>query len=765
MATYTLTTSAQEVGRNTSPVVGARLLAWYTNATSTGATVHLKLQAISQGITYTGSNKDYEMTLGSTATGTVGWSTSPLAADTWIDVREITQTVNFGNTVGVSGKIWTYVYGDAWITGNSVTMPSNYTKPTKPTVSASSSASTSTSVTWGTTSFGNPSSGTVYLYGGTSSTPTGQLTTKTTTGDSTYTHSSLTANSKYYYRARAYNGQLYSDYSDTVSTITRPPALSAKSAAATGTTTIKVSFTTAADGGAATKTIQYSTDGTNWANGTTVSSASATSGSFTLSNRTPGTTYEIRLRVSNSSGATSSGSVSATAYKVPETPTVSVTNASATSNTVTYGTSSFNTPSNGTVYLYAGTSASPTTQIASKTTTGNSTYTHSSLAANTTYYYRARAYNSGGWSSYSSDKSIVTRPAAATISVASYGLTAIAINYSVPADGGAQPRKIRYSLDGGTTYTDVTTLNTGAASSGNFTINNLSAGTSYTIQVMVSNQSGGSFSTITQQTASVPTGGTTTVDARTWNSVTLSSSITSYGYPSTNSERKLAIGVRGASSQSPVYKRENQVGLVTSYTTTVTNSSIYPAGQPLILCGCEAFYPYVWAWNGVASSLFLEETAYYLPPAPLATLSLDSLSAGALDAEATITIAGSPDDGTYNKVGSLVTTEYRYVVGSGSYSAWTTLGSNEAPATSHTITLTGLALNSSVTVQARQSFSGTYSEVKSLSFATSPKQIGVYGSVNDETKEAIKIYGSVNGETKQVVKAYCSVGGLTKRIY
>ena len=759
MATYTLTTSAQEVGKNLTPVVGARLLAWYTNATSTGATVHLKLQARSQGLTYTGTNKDYEMTLGSTATGTVGWSYAPLPADTWVDVREITQTLNFGASAGVSGKVWTYVYGDAWITGNSVKMPDAPKKPEKPTSTIASTTTNSITVSYGTSSFNNPSTGTVYLYGGTATAPTTQLTSKTTTGTSNYTHSNLTNNTKYYYRARANNGQ-WSDYSTENYGYTKPAALSAKSATVASTTSIKISYTTAAGGTALTKNIQYSLDNTNWTTGATVSAGTATSGNFTISNLTPGTAYTVYLRVNTSAGSTASGSVTATTYKVPDTPTVSVTNASVTSNTVTYGTASFNTPASGTVYLYGGTSSTPTTQLASKTTTGNSNYTHSGLAANTTYYYRAKANNAGGSSAYSSVKSVVTRPAAATISIDGIGLTAIRVNYSVPADGGAQPRQIKYSLDGGTTYTSVTTLNTGAASSGNFTISNLSEGTYYTIQVMVSNQSGGSFSTISQQTAGRPWGGTTTVDSRTWNTVTLTGTITSYNYPPNSPERKLAIGVRGLSDQSPVYKRENQVWLVTSATTTVTNSSIYPAAQPLTLCGCEAFYPYVWAWNSVASSLFLEETAYYLPPAPLATLSVDTLTPGSQDVTATFEVAGAAADGTNNKVGSLVNTEYRYKAGTGSFSAWTTVGTNETPNTSHTVTLTGLPFDTMVTVEARQSFSGQYSETKSLTFTTNPKQYTVYGPVNGETKTISKLYGPIQQQVITSLSGTIRTGGV-----
>ena len=221
MANYTLTTTPQEVGRNTTPTVGARMLAWYTNATTSGATVHLKLQAISQGTTYAGTNKDYELQLDTTSTGTVSWSYAPLPQDTWVDVVEITQYVAFGRTVTIVGKVWTYVYGDAWITGNTVTLATPYVAPTTPTISASNISATSNTITYGTTSFGNPATGTVTLYGGTTANPTTVLDTYNATGDHTFTHTGLTPETTYYYRAKANNGQLDSSYSTEVSATTQ----------------------------------------------------------------------------------------------------------------------------------------------------------------------------------------------------------------------------------------------------------------------------------------------------------------------------------------------------------------------------------------------------------------------------------------------------------------------------------------------------------------------------------------------------------------
>lgn len=107
-----------------------------------------------------------------------------------------------------------------------ITFDQGYTAPNTPTVSAiipAADPTGSVQITWGTSSFGNPSSGTVYLYGGKSASPTSQLLTKTTTGNSVFTHNEpLTPNTKYYYRARACNSQLCSGYSSDATAITNP---------------------------------------------------------------------------------------------------------------------------------------------------------------------------------------------------------------------------------------------------------------------------------------------------------------------------------------------------------------------------------------------------------------------------------------------------------------------------------------------------------------------------------------------------------------
>ncbi len=447
-------------------------------------------------------------------TGTVGTS--------WVDLRGSIS----GYTISASGGTYSWTFnnpGGSSVLGCSgtLTVPSQVTAPTGLALSGVSSTYNSVTGTVSVTSWGGagdantryrnlsvmatsdkPTSDRRYqrVYGNTMSSA---ITVNNSTEYGTMT---IVSNTKYWLWWYATNGtyDTWSPETSTTTVYTKPAPLSAKSATVTGTTSIKISYTTAAEGNAYSKKIQYSLDGTNWTDGATVSSGSATSGNFTISNLTPGTAYTIRLRTNTTAGVTSSGSVTATTYKVPNTPTISVTNTSATANKITYGTSSFNTPNTGTVYLYGGTASSPTTQLTTKTTTGNSDYSHSSLNANTRYYYRARAKNTGGWSSYSSEVSAVTRPPVTTFSISSFTDKTITVAYSCPADGGALNKQLQYSLNNQSSWDTGATVTTGSASTGTFTITGLTPDTTYTIYTKVyvgGTPSSVTCNTLTQKTA------------------------------------------------------------------------------------------------------------------------------------------------------------------------------------------------------------------------------------------------------------------------
>lgn len=305
----TLTTSAQVVGSNQDGGFKGELLAWYSDKSGNNATVHVALRVTfidSNYAYYYGTNKNY--TLNFNGTSSAQYSPS-MNINEGVTMAERTQSVAGGSSISASGSWYSYNYGSFNINlSQTVNLPVFATKPATPTVSASTGTATTTSVTYGTTSFGTPNSGTVYLYGGTGSAPTGSITSKTTTGNSTFTHSGLASNTRYYYRARAYNNQLWSDYSSTVNAVTKAqaPTISFRSAT---TNTITMNFSVKADGGVYPKTLQYSLNNSTFTTYATFNSGSATSGTFTIMNLTAGTPYTIYTRVTTTAGTVNANSI------------------------------------------------------------------------------------------------------------------------------------------------------------------------------------------------------------------------------------------------------------------------------------------------------------------------------------------------------------------------------------------------------------------------------------------------------------------------
>lgn len=694
-------------------------------------------------------------------TGTVG--------TTWVDLRP---TIT-GYTISTSGGTynWQFTQPAGGVLGCSgtITIPAQSTVPTKPTISATGNGKATNKVTYGTTSFGSAGSGTVYLYGGTATAPTTQLTTKTTTGNSTYSHSSLAANTKYYYRARAKSSVGWSSYSSEATAVTYG-YLSSVSVSDYGTTTIKIAYTVGAGGGVYAQKVQYSIDGgSTWTTGATIAAGTtaAKSGTFTISNLTTGTTYTIQTRVSTTAGNWTGTTLTQKTAKSPTTPTVSTVVDGASTIKITYGTTSFGYPESGTVYLYWGTAASPTTQLTSKTTTGNSTFTQDytmGLTANSRYYYRARALNSKDyWSNYSTEISAVTMGYATSMTVSDYSKNSITISYALRAGGGVYAQKVQYSIDNGTTWVTGATIAAGVteAASGTYTISGLTSGTTYTIKTRVSSTAGNrSSTTLTQKTAVAPSGGTLTVTGKTYNSVTLSGSVSSYGYPE---EGGGVAGLRDTAGSTARTEKTIFTYPEASGTNTIDNNSTKKEGG-CDLYGCRAVYPFLWVTNHKSSATLVNSTSpTYLPPAPMPTTVVTDQRIIGGKVTASIRAAGAATDNVQNAVGALVTTEYRYDNGN-EISSWIQLGTNESPNTVHDFTISNLPFETMILMEFRQTYQDA-SCITPFLFDTIAKPSVAYGSVNNVAKSIIKGYGSVNGAAKTITKIYGSENGVTKQIY
>lgn len=91
---------------------------------------------------------------------------------------------------------------------------------------------------------------------------------------------SIAPNTTYHYGLYAYN--TVTDNNTVPGTFTTAPAQLASVSVAQSGATATVSYSTSSDGGAASKAIQYSTDGSTWTTGDTVSTGQASSGTFSF---------------------------------------------------------------------------------------------------------------------------------------------------------------------------------------------------------------------------------------------------------------------------------------------------------------------------------------------------------------------------------------------------------------------------------------------------------------------------------------------------
>lgn len=126
-----------------------------------------------------------------------------------------------GNSMSVWGQ-WTVMGNYSATASETVVMPQFIIAPATPVVSVVADNAHKNTITWSLSSFGYPASGNVKLWYATNPNFTSEtlLSTKTATGQWTYTHTGLTANTTYYYRAKATNGSADSAYA-TANTTTR----------------------------------------------------------------------------------------------------------------------------------------------------------------------------------------------------------------------------------------------------------------------------------------------------------------------------------------------------------------------------------------------------------------------------------------------------------------------------------------------------------------------------------------------------------------
>lgn len=194
------------------------LQARYSNQSGNSATVRVRaiIKNASASEWY-GTNKGYNIN----NNGYVEYSSAVAGGASFTTNEYTAGTLTGGNSKSLNGS-WSVMGTYSANASETVVMPQFIIDPSNPVVNAVTNSAHQNTITWSLSSYGYPSSGNVKLWYSTSPTFAGEtlLDTKTTTGQWTYTHTGLTANTTYYYRAKADNGSATSQYT-TASVTTR----------------------------------------------------------------------------------------------------------------------------------------------------------------------------------------------------------------------------------------------------------------------------------------------------------------------------------------------------------------------------------------------------------------------------------------------------------------------------------------------------------------------------------------------------------------
>lgn len=263
----------------------------------TSATLTIQFRRTSS---YTGtwSDSGAKLTFNGT-TKSASYSYSGTVGTSWVNLKSNITGYSVSTSGGTYSWSFTNPNGGVLACSGTLTVPSQATAPTAPTISVATASSSQINVTYGTTNLGNPS-GTVYLYNGTSSSPSTQISSKTTTGNSTYNNTGLTANTKYYYKATASNSA-GSASSSVVNATTLPAGISSITGGSLTSSSIVLTLVYASSGSALTTTAQISTNNSSWSD-TSMTNVQGTTKTYSITGLTANTSYTRYFRVHTSAG-------------------------------------------------------------------------------------------------------------------------------------------------------------------------------------------------------------------------------------------------------------------------------------------------------------------------------------------------------------------------------------------------------------------------------------------------------------------------------
>ncbi|MFM9083120.1 MAG: beta strand repeat-containing protein, partial [Actinomycetota bacterium] len=257
---------------------------------------------------------------------------------------------------------------------------------------------------------------------------------------------------------------------------------------------LTVTFTEGNNGGCATSTLRWSTNGgASWTSRSTDSTASP----LVITGLVNGTTYPVKVQMVNQNG---NGDPSLPVDGVPSTTPGAPTIGSITSGNRTLTVAVTAPSDNGgdaiTYYEYSLNNGSTWAAEATAVSTGS--FTVSSLTNGTAYSVRIRAVNGrgAGTASASASGTPSTVPGMPAITSVTPGNGLVDVAFSLGANGGASISNLQYSIDDGATWT----VRDPASITSPLTITGLVNGVTYPIRVRAVNVNGPGTSSRTSGT-------------------------------------------------------------------------------------------------------------------------------------------------------------------------------------------------------------------------------------------------------------------------
>ena len=246
---------------------------------------------------------------------------------------------------------------------------------------------------------------------------------------------------------------------------------------------------------------------------------------------------------------------------------------------------------------------------------------------------------------------------------------------------------------------------------------------------------------------SAPSGGYVTFNSSTWNSITATSGVSSWG--GLNGQNHFAIMTGNSNGDAAnitsfggarreYYYDGTQYNSHQFVCQTGNTSATYD-GSPLEIKGLLAYKIGCWFGNSQGSHSVIDNTLRYLPPAPSQFSFSDPGGAGAK--QYTVNFFGSAENNHTSYDAASLTRTIRYRINGGE---WVYVANGVVQSVSSITTFSvDLAAQAEVYIEAWQTYHGLNSNVSTLSFRNSNAPVDFYGSVLDLSKEVDHLYGPV----------------------